>query len=313
MKYLNPFHIINTDLREGEKINATLLKRAKKRLFSEFELFGKTTILIGEQEFDKNAILVFFDDLEKEQALFQHWQIFQNKPLLALLEQGDLDFFKRSNALTDVLADKNLAKYTLPYLVYQINEALYDAVRKMDIRTTRLLSEKVIEIPNQHETTAYQKTYRYLRGKVQDVAFTAKSLLNTKERVLDSEIEAFLHPSFMAVFNFLPAHYFGQIRNEYALKLEDIAINLHNIFRRTALAIEAIEAGLELQIDEVTTGRLNHILTQLHTKNGGKIPPRKTGKRTSEREKKKARRMKETSIFWAIQAILVLMYLLRKL
>lgn len=313
MTYLNPFHILANHVREGEKVDKTLLRRVKKRLLSEFELFDASTITIGEQEFDKNAILQFFDKLEKDKSLHQHWQVYNNQPLLAFLEKGDLDYFKRTNAMADILADEKLFQFIQPNLVHQFNDALYDAVRKMDIRLTRLLSKNIQELPNQPETAIYQKTYRYLRGKIQDLDDTGKSILRPNERVLDSEIEDFLHPSFMAVMNLLADHYFQQLRNDYALQLEKMAINLHNIAHRTPLAIESIEAGLELNISEATHNRLHHLLKQLQTVGGKKIPKskNKTGERTSQREKKKHQRQTGTAIFWIIQLLLLLYYLLK--
>lgn len=310
MAYLNPFHILAHHVREGDKIDKALLRKVKKRLLSEFELLGTSTIIVGAQEFDKHAILQFFDKLEKDKSLYQHWQVFNNKPLLAFLEEGDLNYLKRSGAMADLLEDEQLFQYIRPHIVEQFNDALYDAVRKIDIRLTRLLSQNIQQLPNKPETEAYQKTYRYLRSRIQDLDLTGKTILRPNERVLDSEIEDFLHPSFMAIMNLLADHYFKQLRNEYAIQLEKMAINLHNISKRTALAIESIEAGLELNISEETQNRLNHVLKQLQTQGGKKIPNKKAGERTSQREKRK-RRKQETSIFWIIQIIIILYYLLR--
>lgn len=311
MNYINPFHILSSHVRDGEKIDKALLKRVKKRLLSEFELLDSPTIFIGDNEFDKNAVLQFFDKIEKDQALYQHWQIYQNKPLLDFLEKGDLTFFKRSNAIEEVVNDEKLFHYVSPYLVEQFNDELYDAVRKMDIRQTRLLSKNIQALDSKREINAYQKTYRYLRGKTQDLKVTVEDAKRKNHRVLDSEVEGFLHPSFMTVFNFLADHYFERIRNEYAIQLESLAINLHNTTRRTDLAIECLEAGLELNISEDTQNRLNYVLKQLQTKNGKKIPTGKTGKRTSQRKKEKEKRMKESTIFWIVQGAILLWYLLR--
>ena len=309
MNYINPFHILSSHVRDGEKIDKALLKRVKKRLLSEFELMDSATIFIGENEFDKNAILHFFDKIEKDQALFEHWKIYQNKPLLEFLEKGDLTFFKRTNAIEEIANDEKLFHYIAPYLVEQFNDELYDAVRKMDIRQTRLLSKSIQALDNKQETNAYQKTYRYLRGRIQDLKLTVEDAKRPKERVLDSEVDRFLHPSFMTVFNFLADHYFERIRNEYAIELESLAINLHNTSRRTDLAIECLEAGLELHINEDTTKRLNYVLKQLQTKNGKEIPKRKTGERTSQRKKAKERRVNQRTVFWIVQGAILIWYL----
>ena len=312
MNYINPFHILSNHVRDGEKIDKALLKRVKKRLLSEFELMDSATILIGDNEFDKNAILQFFDKIEKDQALYQHWKIYQNKPLLEFLEKGDLTFFKRSNAIEEITSDEKLFHYIAPYLVEQFNDELYDAVRKNDIRQTRLLSKSIQALNNKQETNAYQKTYRYLRGRIQDLKLTVEDAKRPNQRVLDSEVDNFLHPSFMTVFNLLGDHYFERIRNEYAIELESLAINLHNTSRRTALAIECLEAGLELNLSEDTISRLNHVLKQLQTKNGKEIPKSKTGQRTSQHNKSKKKRVTEKAVFWIVQGAIVLWYLFKR-
>ena len=312
MNYINPFHILSSHVRDGEKIDKALLKRVKKRLLSEFELMDSPTIFIGDNEFDKNAVLQFFDKIETDQALYQHWQIYQNKPLLEFLEKGDLTFFKRTNAIQEVVNDEKLFHYVSPYLVEQFNDELYDAVRKMDIRQTRLLAKNIQALDNKKEINAYQKTYRYLRGRIHDLKVTVEDAKRPRQRVLDSEVEDFLHPSFMTVFNLLTDHYFERIRNEYAIQLEALSINLHNTSRRTDLAIECLEAGLELNVNEDTQNRLNYVLKQLQTKNGKKIPTGKKGQRTSQRKKDKKKRVKESTIFWIVQGAIVLWYLIKR-
>ncbi len=310
MNYINPFHILSSHVRDGEKIDKALLKRVKKRLLSEFELMDSATIFIGDNEFDKNAILQFFDKMEKDQSLQEHWKIYQNKPLLEFLEKGDLTFFKRTNAIEEIANDEKLFHYIAPYLVEQFNDELYDAVRKMDIRQTRLLSKSIQALNDKQETNAYQKTYRYLRGRIQDLKLTVEDAKRPKERVLDSEVDNFLHPSFMTVFNLLADHYFARIRNEYAMQLESLAVSLHNTSRRTDMAIECLEAGLELNIDEDAISRLNYVLKQLQTKNGKEIPKSKTGERTSQRNKDKEKRVKQKAVFWVIQGAILIWYLI---
>jgi hypothetical protein len=197
----------------------------------------------------------------------------------------------------------------MPYFVENFNMALFDAVRRMDIRLTRLLSKSAKIFPQEQEGVAFQKTYRHLKAKALDIEGIAKRI--RREYVLDSEIDPFLHPSFMTVFNSLPAPFFDRIRNEFALNLETLALNLHNVSRRTSMAIEALEAGLELDITANTKHRLNHVLKQLLSPKQQQQREKDTGKTKTRTSERKTTWDIATIAFWIVQIIIFLWLLLR--
>ena len=305
-KYLNPFHILEDTLEEDVLVDARMWRRMKKRVLAEFDLSEETTISISTQTFDKDSVLKFFEQLERENALDVHYEIFKNQSLLNFLEQGDLTFFKTPNALEKLVTDQRLFYFVLPYFLPKFNEVLFDAVRKKDIRLTRLLASSAECFPATKEGQAFQKSYRYLKAKSLDVERISKRM--KREHVLDSEIMDFLHPSLMTVFNLMPRPYFNNIRLEFALKMEELALSLHNTSRRTDLAIEALEAGLELDTNENTEYRLNYVLKQLQLE-----PPKgkKAGKRTLRTSEVKSKHDWKTIVYWVIQVIIFFWLLFR--
>ncbi len=309
MTYLNPFHLIGQDLDANASIDKTMLRRLKKRMLSEFELLGETTISIAEKEMDKDAVLKFFDRLEREDALKYHFEIYNNKPLLDFLEKGDPTFFKLPNSFEKLVENKPLFQFILPYFLPHFNEILHTAVRKMDTRMINLLSKNAQHIPKQKEGIAYLRTYHYLRARVADLGAIGKKL--ERAHVFDSEIIDFLHPTFLANFNILPSPYFDRIRDEYALKLETVALNLHNKARRTSLAIEALEAGLELTLSENAAHRLNHILKQLLPKVSQKQSFGKRKERTS--QSKKIPMDTKKIIYWTLRLLFLLRLFFKRL
>lgn len=305
-QYLSPFHLLNSTSSEEMPTDSSMIRRVKKEVLMEFELQGVTTIEIGSQAFDKDGVLKFFDQLEREKHLDLHWKIYQNKVLLDFLEKGSLDFFKMPYYFEKLVKNKVLFQFCLPYFIPRYNDVLFDSARKMDIRLTRLLSKHSTVFPQKMEGMAFQKTYRYFKAKSLDVEHSSKKVLNSY--VLDSELMDFLHPSLITVFNVLPSPYFDMLRDEYAMRLQDLAINLQNTARRTDMAIEALEAGLELKVSEVTSNKLMHVLRQLQPEVGRTAILRKRKKRASAQSN---RNDWEAITFWVVLISLFLWLFLK--
>lgn len=294
-QYLSPFHLLDNTSIEAMPTDVSMFRRVKKEILTEFELQEVTTIDIGSQAFDKDALLKFFDQLEREKQLDLHLKVYKNKVLLDFLELGSLDFFKMPHYFEKLVADEVLFKFCLPYFIPRFNEILFDSARKMDIRMTRLLSKHSTMFSQKMENMAFQKTYRYFKGKSLDLEHSSNKILNSY--VLDSELMNFLHPSLISIFNLLPSPFFDMLRDEYANRLENLAINLQNTARRTDMAIEALESGLELKTSENTRSRLNHILRQLQPNTGKTTILKKRKKRTSQQSN---RQDWEAIAFWVV-------------
>lgn len=305
-QYLSPFHLINNTSTEEMPTDASMLRRVKKEVLMEFELQDVTTIDIGAQAFDKDGVLKFFDHLEREKHLDLHWEIYLNKALLDFLEKGSLDFFKMPYYFEKLVKNKRLFEFSLPYFIPCYNDVLFDSARKMDIRLTRLLSNHSTAFPPKMEGMAFQKAYRYFKTKSLDVEHSSKRILNSY--VLDSELMDFLHPSLITVFNVLPSPYFDMLRDEYAMRLQDLAVNLQNTARRTDMAIEALEAGLELKVSEVTSSKLMHVLKQLQPEAGRTAILKKRKKRASEQSNRKDW---EAIAFWVVLISVFLLLFLK--
>lgn len=262
--YLSPFYILPAEIIGDGAIDKTSLRRAKKRLMAEFELAGTPTIDINGQTFDKTAIFRFFEDIDQKEGLDFHAYIFKNKALLAFLEEGKLDFFN-TEKVDDIWNDPDFVRFIAPHFSEQFNTVLVKALKdRRNINLERLCKYPFL-LDLEDEGACYQKSYRYLKRQVHDLEEIVRRCKSTY--VEEREIKPFLHLLFIRKLNLLP-DYFGGIRRDIALQIEDLAINLHNGRRRTTLAVLALERGMDLEIPSDTKSRLNHVYQQLKDHKG---------------------------------------------
>jgi hypothetical protein len=253
MNYLSPFYILPEVFAEGREIDKSTLKQARKVLMAEFELQGQATIFIHEKEYDKDGVLKFFEDLEKDTNFEFHRLIFHDKPLLKFLEKGDIKSYKSTvNTIFEIKEknDFNFISFIAPYFIFHYNELLYNALRNNSQYDLFILLNEKFPFSAEYEAAAYQLTYRWYHQKLREVEAIEQELLQ-KEFVSGSRIYALIEPSFMMNFNKM-SKYFFDVRDKYAFKLYEIIVLLNNEFKRTELARAVLDEGIKLNVDDRT-------------------------------------------------------------
>lgn len=253
MKYLSPFHILPKDFEKKVVLDKKTLKQARKIVLAEFELQGQTTIFINDQEFDKNAVLRFFDNLEKDTNLELHSIIFKEKYLLHFLEKSDIEDYPK---VANFIASKNypnpqkFQQFVAPYFTTVYNDLLYNALRINDKDKLFLLIEQPFPLATEYESSAYQSSYRWFHQRLLRVEELEKAL-KEGEFVSSKDVYELIDPSFIQIFNELPA-YFSIIRDKYAFKLYELIVLLNNKYKRVELARDVLDAGKLLKADDFT-------------------------------------------------------------
>ena len=297
MSYLSPFHILAETLGTIENIDQTMLRKAKRRLLSEFELLEATTIEISGKEFDKDSIIKLFEQLENEDNLQYHLMVYNDVYLLHFLEQGNIKIFMQPSLLKGKEENKGFVNFITPYFADVYNKELYECVRSSDINGVEMLVSHQLPIDFRQEAAAYKNTYRHIKGKTNDLqalTFRAK-----KEHILGSEVISYFEPSFIEIFNLLPA-YFSGVRSEFASLVDGLAVDLYNKSRRTSLAIEILEAVMRLDVNDMVKHELNYVYGQIK-------PEHKTFRRWAPEEKQDNYTM--NVIIIAVQILFVLLVL----
>jgi hypothetical protein len=261
MQYFNPFLRLGIDPEGFSPETAQLwLKQEKKRLMAEFELQDSSVIDIAGQELDKATILSLFEQLEDPDQLAAHLEVLNHGSLLWFLEESMLEIFYQGDI--PLLAAQPLAfrQFIAPYFATQFNKRLFHALRQRDWEEISAMCAHPLPIPQTYHAACYKDSYRYLHGKVQEVAELATSISAGTEP--GPAVEAVCDELFLQALNRLP-DYFSTVRDKYAIALETLALAVHNSHRRIKLGIFILQQGLKLRLSPETTRRLKHILDQL--------------------------------------------------
>ena len=253
MRYLSPFHILPKGFENKAVLDKRTLKQARKVLLAEFELQGQTTIFINEQEYDKDAILKFFDKLEKDTHLEFHTLIFQNKSLLRFLEHGQIEDYEVAAAFiaaNDYPNPEQFQQFIAPYFVTNYNNLLYKSLRTNNKNELFPLVNVAFPLSSEYEPSAYQSSYRWYHQQLRQVEKIEKAL-EEDQFVPSRQIYELIDPAFIHNFNQLP-DYFFDIRDKYAFKLYELIVLLNNTHKRIELARTVLDAGMLLKVDDFT-------------------------------------------------------------
>ncbi len=255
MKYLSPFYILPEGFEIGSLNDKKSLKKARKLVLAEFELLGKTTIIVNGQELDKNAVLNYFEALEKDSNLNFHIEIFQNKPLLSFLENGLIkDYQAATNSILNYQyqqeENNSFIDFVAPYITSHFSDLFTKAIRQKDLKTFDILIEKEFPLPQKYEVNAYQSVYRWYHSKLRNVEQIEASL-HQRKFISSKDIKALIDRNFINIFNRLPM-YFHNVRDRYAFQLYQIVVVLNNDLKRISLAREIVDVGLHIKADYST-------------------------------------------------------------
>jgi hypothetical protein len=261
MQYLNPFLLLEIALTDGaEAASADQLYREKKRWLAEFELADETEIEVNGQRLDRSTLLRLFEELEDPLVRAHHRKIAAQPSLWRFLTSGSLDLFDQGDISLLASHSQDFLRFIAPYFAARYNQRLIYALKQHDAEEIRVLSSHPLVIPPTFHAACYQDTYRYLHATVEDIEQWARAI--QKGESPDGRIQEYCDELLIEALNALP-DYFAGVRDRYALALETLAIEVHNVHKRVRLGIYILMQGLKLQTSEETQRRLQHILEQL--------------------------------------------------
>lgn len=212
--YRSPLYLLPSDQRHQS--GAPDLKLLRKELLLRLELAGGTTLRINKQEFDRNDLIKAVEDLASN--FFFHQKVFRNRPLLAFLESGKIDYFEQPDSWSD-LDDPDFQTWLHPFFTERYAQMLYKCVSEKgfySINRLRVLDRTNFQLPPTYQDAAYQKAFKYLREMVSEAETkTSYSITKTKGLLaIDPKISAYANPHFLNVFQHLPAD-FQAIRTQF--------------------------------------------------------------------------------------------------
>ncbi|MEO0898233.1 MAG: hypothetical protein AAFY71_17610 [Bacteroidota bacterium] len=265
MNYINPLIILDLpDPFSPKMIDAAFVKMEKRRLMSEFELEGTTSIDIEGREFDKDTVLKLLDELSDDQLREFHLRIFTEPGLIEFLEDASLEYFFNGGIQKLAAHSEDFLKYVGPFFAQSYNHRLLNAYKHKDDEEIEAMCKYPLPLPAIHKALCYQDTYRSLHADVNEMEAYADGLENGN--LPDGKIQDFGDEMRIESLNALP-DYFKSSRDRYALALELIALSLYNDHQRVHLSVFLLRQALKLELSSDTESRVKHLLDQILEKN----------------------------------------------
>jgi hypothetical protein len=261
MQYINPFSILEIPINDGE-FDSRILKRTKKRLLTEFELQGTTTIILNGHEMDKNAILKVFQQLEHSNLSTYHLMIAKQPLLNNFLEKGDLLLFQEKDWYLSTFNNKGVGyvSFLQPYFSEQFNRHFSKSLGKNNSSNFQLLCQASHFLLDEYKGGCFKNTYRTLMEVVNKLEYLVQ-----KGYLIEKNIRPFIMDSFIKKMNLLP-DYFIDIRVRIGRELEELALKVNNQYEKTKFAKKILRKGLALKTNEGTRYQLQYVLDQLNGK-----------------------------------------------
>ncbi|MGK0365908.1 MAG: hypothetical protein ACI85O_002978 [Saprospiraceae bacterium] len=215
MNYQSPIHLVADRYLDPESVNAPTLKRWRKELLLRFNFSATPAIEIEGKEYDKQAVNDTFDELQKDFPF--HYKLYQNKPLLAFIESGDLRFFSDARAqgvFTDlVFQDKVYNLFSQAY-----GQVFTDAVlhpTEENINRLSILNNSPLAITSEAASEVYAESFsRFEQFTNRFKEASTECFAKTSQYRLKPEINEFIKPEIRKLLGLLP-NVFDGLKKDY--------------------------------------------------------------------------------------------------
>jgi hypothetical protein len=263
MKYISPYRFIRQVMREEEQssnIDDKTLQQIRKRLFAEFEVNQTITIEVDGEKFDRSQIIRALDSFEQDWDF--HVKVLNDPVLLRFLEKGELPtpFDGFAEMYND---DQEFLFFISPYFATQYNEAYYTHFKNNDLDRLNEIKEVPLLVHPIETDHCHQNISRNLRQKLKDLKDT--NYLSNEgsdfKKLPKKSIEVFTEDQLIRKMYILP-HYFDGIKNQYALALYELSINVFNLKKNRNLASRILDDAMLLATDLQTKAILQDLRWQ---------------------------------------------------
>jgi|GEM_PF-1357753 len=214
MSYISPFYLLPEH--EVATFKLTDLNVWKTQLLTRLEQTQLAAITINERKYTQKDVVDAFD-LLKDAPEF-HWRLFQNKPLLAFIEQGHLDFFKQEKS-REIIWDTFFCDWLEKWFVPQYDDTLHRIAQNIpeSVAAIQTLKASNFQLPQSWHEAATRKIRQFFN----DFLENANTRINDRDTVVEGrklslkpDIRPYIDYNYVELLQVLPDS-FKDIKNQY--------------------------------------------------------------------------------------------------
>jgi len=240
MQYISPFALLQT-LTPGQADKQSLAL-AKKKMLAELELNGGAVVTINGNEFTKNDIVNFFDNLQQTGNLSFHIIVANDAVLLRFLEQHFLNNGDRFSN-NELYADAGFIEWVSPYFFKSFTRFAEKCLPGKDDSGWVALFSNPVLMNSLYTEQAWQIIENIVR---KDLANLYSFLKSKGSRGIHS-IKKLIDSRYTLMLQQLPVSRFTDLRNEYGAVMMHCSIPIFNGGNKAG-AMETIENAWRLAV-----------------------------------------------------------------
>lgn len=270
MRYVSPFSFIAFDT-EQKELSSKDLFLAKRKLLSEFDLQGTSTIQLNGAELSKNDVLNIFSQLETDSFIKFHLIVAADKTLLYFLEHDKIEYDTHFSVSQTDLTNEFVA-WISPYFKNSFIVSATSSFKSRDIYSFAAL------MGNPHYVTANdgERIWEPLYGLIESCCEEMIAISDAENHLTKREdISRLTSPEQIGMLRKLPEDRFAQQINLYAFEMMRMSVGVFNKIDR-ALALQIIESGLSMPLSQetkVSLLRKKHEMEDIRSRSGGSNKP----------------------------------------
>lgn len=262
MAYINPLEILDLQGIPESKIDNTLIKKAKRRLFADIDLSDDGLLEYKGARLSKSDCEKAIDELENKSIRDFYSILCENSLLNNYLANGDEAFFRRYRT-ESIYSHQPFIDFISPYFAHRLNKSLTSAFKSRDedhfksiLRTIHLVIPKDYNI-------AYKSLSFEIQNRIQSLSTLTREIREEETDFDEFDLAEIVDnlkedhsPSFL---NDLPPYFQSQL-NSIGKELNFLQLAIDNSYGETTLCVDILEHLFKLRLESATmeTFRNNH-------------------------------------------------------
>ncbi|NID13515.1 hypothetical protein [Fibrivirga algicola] len=260
MQYINPIELFYLQNIDPSSLTVQDIRKAKKKLIADIELSDSGSIIYRGKELFKADIEDAFELLDTRDNRINYHYLAMFSALNNFLATGHLGYFEggQHQQLKTLTPLPSFLKLVSPYFAEQFNSALTLAFRNKDeIKLKKLLNSPML-VTSDGIDKAYRGVMSELRKRLARIEAISQEVKERKinDFELDTQIEKRICTEVEIDLLNLFHNYFQPVRNQFAMAIRSVAIDVFNEYSNASLSIMLINMALSVKVDGLSKDKL---------------------------------------------------------
>jgi hypothetical protein len=265
LNYINPIELLDLKHLEINQIDGGTIKKAKKRIFADFDLSDDGDIKYYNRKITRAECEKVFIELDDSDNI-EFYHFLANKHALnKFLVDGDPQIFN-SFPQESIYKLPAFIDFVSPYYSTALNLSLLKAFKDGNKAGLQKLLSVTPLVNSNFKDACFKGINSNLKQSISDVNTITTGIKN-EDSIYDEDNcnEAFYDAKEILdveLINSLP-NYFQSLRNQSAQALRNLSVNIFNSFHDSETALETIEYALEFKIDDLIKQKIEKDYQQI--------------------------------------------------